>query len=126
MIKFPSTVLRSERNEFVLRLAVKIAVAGHLLFTIVWPLVALEPDAKIWLVSRLFGNNFITVAASAIAITVITAQWIRSLRIAGGIAYMAFCFTYAALVGEWRLALFSVCMSFCGLALAWTGVPDGE
>jgi hypothetical protein len=126
MIKFPPTVMRSERNEFVLRLAVKVAVAGHLCFAIVWPLVSGEPEAKILLVSRLLGKDFIAITAALIAATVLAAQWVRPLRIAGGIAYMAFCWTYAALVGEPRLALFSMCMSLCGLGLAWTGVPDDD
>ena len=122
----PPPVLRSERSEYVLRLAVKLAVAGHLVFTIIWPLIIREPSAKVWLVSRLLGTDFIIVTASVTAIAVLAGQWIKPLRIVGGILYTAFCLTYAALVGEPRLAFFSICMSLCGLALAWTGVPDND
>lgn len=119
-----SLILRAERNEFVLRLAVKVAVVGHLVFTIVWPLAWSDPSAKVWLVSKLLGSNFIIASATITAVAVIAGQWVNRLRIVGGILYTSFCFTYAALVGETRPALFAFSMALCGLALAWSGVPD--
>lgn len=119
-------VTRPERNELVLRFAVKLGICGHLVFTVIWPILTGDSTAKIWPISQLFGGTLLCAIAVIVAAMVLVAQWCRPLRVAGGVLYMAFCLTHAALVSEWRSALFSICMSFCGLALAWTGVPDRD
>jgi hypothetical protein len=122
----PHMVIRSERNEFVLRLAVKLSVCGHLVFTVILPLWAGDRTAKVWPASQFFGAPAVCIVAAVIAITVMAAQWLRCLRIVGGISYMAFCLTYGCLVSEWRITLFAWFMSVCGLALALTGVPEND
>lgn len=128
MMSRSRTVTRAQRNEFVLRLAVKAGVCGHLAMSFLWPLIAEDQTSKAWPVAMLFGRWPVGVTVSIIFVLVLAGQWLKTLRMIGGIAYMAFCFTYSWLIlsVDPRIAAFSFCMGWFGFALALTGVPDHD